>query len=168
MKARPIALITTLTLCWLGATSAVPSGASETPSALTAATSPSPAEQEIRAAAAAIVTAFGRSDRAVYFTHFAPDATFIFHTSPRRFNSRAEYEAEWNRWEREDHFKVLSCTSSDQRVQLLGDTAIFTHSVRTDLSTKQGRSTLFERETIVFNRRGGHWLGVHEHLSPDP
>lgn len=168
MKARPMALITTLTLCWLGATSAAPSGASETPSVSTASTSPSPAEQEIRAAAAAIVTAFGRSDRAAYFALFAPDATFIFHTSPRRLNSRAEYEAEWNRWEREDHFKVLSCTSSDQRVQLLGDTAIFTHSVRTDLSTKQGRSTLLERETIVFNRRGGRWLGVHEHLSPEP
>lgn len=168
MKARPMALITTLTLCWLGATSAVPSEASETPSVSTASTSPSPAEQEIRAAAAAIVTAFGRSDRAAYFALFAPDATFIFHTSPRRLNSRAEYEAEWNRWEREDHFKVLSCTSSDQRVQLLGDTAIFTHSVRTDLSTKQGRSTLLERETIVFNRRGGRWLGVHEHLSPEP
>jgi uncharacterized protein (TIGR02246 family) len=146
----------------------VPSGASETPSVSTASTSPSPAEQEIRAAAAAIVTAFGHSDRAAYFALFAPDATFIFHTSPRRLNSRAEYEAEWNRWETEDHFKVLSCTSSDQRVQLLGDTAIFTHSVRTDLSTKQGRSTLLERETIVFNRRGGRWLGVHEHLSPEP
>lgn len=168
MKARPFALITTLTLCWLGATLAVPSGASETPSASTASTSPSPAEQEIRAAAAAIVTAFGRSDPAAYFALFAPDATFIFHSSPRRLNSRAEYEAEWNRWEREDQFKVLSCTSSDQRVQLLGNTAIFTHSVRTELSTKQGRSMLLERETIVFNRTGGNWLGVHEHLSPEP
>ncbi len=165
MKARPIALIITLTLCWLGAALAVPSGASETSSASTASTSPSPAEQEIRAAAAAIVTA---SDPAAYFARFAPDATFIFHSSPRRLNSRAEYEAEWNRWEREDQFKVLSCTSSDQRVQLLGNTAIFTHSVRTDLSTKQGRSMLLERETIVFNRTGGHWLGVHEHLSPEP
>ena len=168
MKARPISLIAALTFCWLGVTLAMPSGASETPSSSTASTSQSPAEQEIRAAAAAIVTAFGRSDRAAYFALFAPDATFIFHTSPRRFDSRAEYEAEWNRWEREDDFKVLSCTSSNQRVQLLGDTAIFTHSVRTELSTKQGNSTLLERETIVFNRRGGHWLGVHEHLSPQP
>jgi hypothetical protein len=27
---------------------------------------------------------------------------------------------------------------------------------------------LLERETIVFNRTGGNWLGVHEHLSPEP
>jgi len=68
----------------------------------------------------------------------------------------------------EDQFKPLSCSSSDQRVQLLGQTAIFTHSVRTEVSIKGATSTLRERETIVFERRGGRWLGVHEHLSPEP
>jgi hypothetical protein len=29
-------------------------------------------------------------------------------------------------------------------------------------------TTVLERETIVFERRGDRWLGVHEHLSPRP
>jgi len=49
----------------------------------------------------------------------------------------------------------------------LGDIAIFTHSAQTDLSTKQGDSTVHERETIVFERRDSNWIAVHEHLSPD-
>jgi ketosteroid isomerase-like protein len=28
-------------------------------------------------------------------------------------------------------------------------------------------STVRERETIVFERRDGSWLAVHEHLSPE-
>ena len=49
----------------------------------------------------------------------------------------------------------------------LGRHRHFTHSVQTDLSTKQGDSTVHERETIVFERRDSNWIAVHEHLSPD-
>jgi len=114
------------------------------------------------------VAAFGRHDPKTYFAQFAPEATFIFYTTPRRLNSRAEYESEWAKWEREDEFHVRSCSSSDQKVQLLGKVAVFTHSVRTELSTHQGPSTVRERETIIFERRRGKWIAVHEHLSPDP
>ncbi len=123
---------------------------------------------EVIAAAAAIVAAFGRHDPKAYFALFAPDATFVFYTTPQRLNSRAEYEAEWANWEKNDAFRVRSCRSKDPRVQVFGDVAVFSHSVRTELSTKQGDNTVLERETIVFHRRGGRWVGVHEHLSPDP
>ncbi|HEX9706745.1 MAG TPA: nuclear transport factor 2 family protein, partial [Steroidobacteraceae bacterium] len=53
-------------------------------------------------------------------------------------------------------------------MQLHGDTAVFTHSVRTGISTNQGESTLLERETIIFHHRNGRWVAVHEHLSPLP
>jgi uncharacterized protein (TIGR02246 family) len=128
----------------------------------------SAASREVAAAAAAIVGAFGRHDPKKYFSLFAPDATFVFHTTPKRLNARAEYEAEWAMWEKEDGFRIRSCKSTDQRVQILGDVAVFTHSVQTELSTKQGPSTVQERETIVFHRRGGKWVAVHEHLSPLP
>ena len=123
---------------------------------------------EVVAAADAIVAAFGRHDPKAYFALFAPEATFVFHTTPRRLDSRADYEAEWAKWERDDGFRVRSCRSTDQKAQLFGDVAVFSHSTRTELSTKQGDDIMLERETIIFHRRGGKWVAVHEHVSPDP
>ena len=48
------------------------------------------------------------------------------------------------------------------------DVAVFTHTVRTDLADGDGSITSGERETIIFQKIDGHWLGVHEHLSVDP
>lgn len=72
-------------------------------------------------------------------------------------------------WE-EDGFKVHSCLSSDAKVTLFAESrvAVFTHSVRTDLSMGEERVTNRERETIVFEKIDGRWLAIHEHLSPDP
>lgn len=123
---------------------------------------------EVVAAADAIVAAFGRHDSKAYFALFAPEATFVFHTTPRRLDSRADYEAEWAKWEKDDGFRVRSCRSTNQKAQLFGDVAVFSHSTRTELSTKQGDDILLERETIIFHRRGGKWVAVHEHVSPDP
>jgi ketosteroid isomerase-like protein len=50
-------------------------------------------------------------------------------------------------------------------VQLLGDTAIFTHSVHSAIELGGETTEVDERETIVFARREGRWLAVHEHLS---
>ena len=167
---KPISILFFFQIFVTSLVSAVPSpggpaalGGGKAPAA--AATAARVAE-EVVAAAAAIVAAFGRHDAKGYFALFAPEATFVFHTSPRRLESRAEYEAEWARWEREDGFRVRACSSTDQRVQPLGDVAVFTHSVRTDLTTHEGDATQFERETIVFHRRDGRWIAVHEHLSP--
>ena len=122
----------------------------------------------VLAAADALVSAFARNDTEAYFACFHPDATFIFHTTDHRLESRADYRAEWQRWEREDGFHVIGCRSSDQRVQLFDSTAIFTHTVHTTVATHAGQADLTERETIVFHRTEGGWLAVHEHLSPLP
>lgn len=119
-------------------------------------------------ASRAIVSAFGRDDPDAYFKLFAPDATFIFHTTQRRLENRQAYELEWATWRRDLGFRVRSCTSSNQRVQLLGDVAILSHDVLTEITTNGGDATLMERETIVFHRRGDRWIAVHEHLSPQP
>ncbi len=125
-------------------------------------------EQEVRAAASAIVSAFGSHDTGRYFALFAPEATFVFHSSPTRLNSVDEYRREWAKWEKETGFRVRSCSSTNQRVQVFGEVAVFSHDVRTDLSTNDGETTLHERETIIFHKRGGKWVAVHEHLSPQP
>jgi ketosteroid isomerase-like protein len=119
----------------------------------------------VLAAADAIVDDFAHHRTAAYFAGFAPDATFVFHTAERRLESRDDYERLWALWELEDGFRVHGCTSSDRRVQLLGDTAIFTHSVHSAIELGGETTEVDERETIVFARREGRWLAVHEHLS---
>ena len=124
---------------------------------------------EVRAAANALISAFGAHHTEEYFQAFRPDASFVFYTSPERLESRAAYREEWERWEREDGFRVLACTSSDQTVQVVGDAAVFTHNLATRIGLDAGEETVRERETIVFAREhDGSWLAVHEHLSPDP
>ena len=122
-------------------------------------------EQDIELAAASIVTAFSQTDTSTYFTAFAPDATFAFHTEPNRLDSKAAYEQLWQSWLAEG-WRVTECLSSNPLIQLLGDTAVFCHDVKTTINT--GETTL-ERETIVFHRdASGTVLAVHEHLSPLP
>ncbi|WP_326783693.1 MULTISPECIES: YybH family protein [unclassified Streptomyces] len=123
--------------------------------------------QEVRAAADALVAAFAEGRLDDYFGAFAPDATFVFHTTPQRLGSTAEYRALWQRWVEQDGFRVLGCTSSAQLVQPFGDTAVFSHDVETRVATNAGEETVHERETIVLARSAdGAWLAVHEHLSP--
>lgn len=126
-----------------------------------------PRETSVLAAAAGLVDAFARHDKQAYFAAFAPQATFIFHTSPAHFGSRDAYQAEWELWETRDGFRVQSCSSSDRHVQFAGDLAIFTHRVETEVMTMGESLSSVERETIVFQHFDGQgWLAVHEHLSP--
>ncbi|WP_395673815.1 YybH family protein [Inquilinus sp.] len=125
-------------------------------------------EAVVLQAADTLIDAFMAHDRERYFACFAPEATFLFHTHPARLDSRATYEDLWARWEREDGFRVLGGESSDRRVDILGDIAVFTHSVATRLSMAGQVQSLRERETIVFRHSAGRWLAVHEHLSAYP
>ena len=125
------------------------------------------AQDEVRRAAEALVSAFGSGDLDGYFACFAPDATFLFHATDRLLRSTEEYRREWARWVADDGFRVVDCSSTDALIQLIGATAVFTHHVRTTVETTDGQDVLRERETIVFARQDdGRWLGVHEHLSP--
>ncbi|MFJ9630752.1 nuclear transport factor 2 family protein [Streptomyces sp. NPDC101175] len=122
--------------------------------------------QEVRAAADALVAAFAEGRLDDYFGAFAPDASFVFHTTPKRLDSTAEYRALWQRWVDEDGFRVLACASTAQLIQPFGDTAVFSHDVETRIATHSGEETVQERETIVFARADdGGWTAVHEHLS---
>jgi hypothetical protein len=126
------------------------------------------ATDEILGAARHLVQVFGWHDTAAYFDCFAPDATFIFYTSPARLASRDEYQRLWKQWEDQDDFRVQSCASAQPVVQDLGDAAIFSHDVTTVIRTRAGEQIVSERETIVFRREGDRWTAVHEHLSPHP
>jgi len=112
-----------------------------------------------------IIDNFGSNQRGAYFSGFAPEATFVFHSSPVRVESRADYESTWDDWVRDSGFEVVRCSSSARRIQLFGDVAVFTHDVETILRLDGVPETQRERETIVLEFRDGHWLAVHEHLS---
>jgi uncharacterized protein (TIGR02246 family) len=126
------------------------------------------AEREVLDAADRLVEAFAAHDRERYFAAFAPDATFVFYTTPEMLNSRDEWEAEWRRMESEDGFRVLTCTSTEQRVTLAKEAAVFVHRVATRAEFGGEVVVSDERETIVFRRDAGRWLAIHEHLSPFP
>lgn len=117
------------------------------------------------AAVDTIITNFGNHERDAYFAGFAPEATFLFYTTPERVESRAAYEKLWDEWEKEAGFHVLSCSSSNRRLQVFGDTAVFSHDVDTTLTMGGVTESVTERESIILERRDGVWLGVHEHLS---
>lgn len=122
---------------------------------------------DVGGAADALLVAFATHNRKAYFEAFDAGATFVFHTSPAVFGSRAEYEREWAMWEVEG-FHVEGCDSLDRRIDLVSpDVAVMTHRVRTRLAGVE--DVVRERETIVFRRApDGTWPAVHEHLSPDP
>jgi ketosteroid isomerase-like protein len=124
-------------------------------------------EQEVLAAADALVAAFAATDTAAYFACFTPDASFVFHPEAERFDDRAAYERVWAGW-LAGGFRVVSCVSSERLVQVYGDTAVLSHHVVTELEVGGERSTSDERETIVFVRDGDGLRAVHEHLSPVP
>ena len=122
----------------------------------------------VLAAADHVISTFGAFDGPAYFACFAPEATFMFHTTDRLLGSRAEYEAEWASWI-DVGFGVVSCSSHDQRVDFVtDDVAVFTHRVLTTVHDADGDHDLVERETIVFRHDGDRWTGIHEHLSPAP
>jgi ketosteroid isomerase-like protein len=119
----------------------------------------------VLSAADAIISDFGHHRRDAYFSGFAADATFVFHTAPDRLESRAAYEELWGEWEDTAGFRVHQCVSTHRRVQVFGSAAVFSHNVETTLEMEGTVETVLERETIVFHARDGRWLAVHEHLS---
>lgn len=124
--------------------------------------------EEVEHAAAALVAAFAATDTQAYFASFAPETEFVFHTESERLPDRASYERLWQSW-LDAGWRVTACESSNARVHLLGDAAVFVHDVRTTTETDGAPSTTFERETIVFARASdGGVVAVHEHLSAQP
>ncbi len=135
---------------------------------MTAAGLPAPTEDDVRAAAEAIVRAFAANDGDTYFSLFSQDATFVFHTESARLDIRSAYEDLWRAWIAEG-WRVASCRSSDARVQTFPGGAVFTHTVHTTVDTAEGPESSIERETIVFRTTdAGRLVAVHEHLSPQP
>ncbi|HKT55622.1 MAG TPA: nuclear transport factor 2 family protein [Microbacterium sp.] len=125
----------------------------------------SPAAADALAAVDRIIADFGANRVDAYFAGFAPEATFLFHAEPARLESRAEYEGLWASWVAASGFEVRGCRSTNRRLQVFGDIAVFSHDVDTTVHADGELSDSHERETIVMQLRDGAWVCVHEHLS---
>ncbi len=126
--------------------------------------------EEVQEAADRLVAAFAATDTEAYFAAFSPQATFIFHPEAQRLGSRSAYRTLWDSW-LASGWRVLECRSSEQDIQLLGATAVFSHRVATtvQIGREGGLETSDERETIIFSRASdGSVVCVHEHLSACP
>ncbi|MDF9752065.1 cyclase family protein [Arthrobacter sp. ES3-54] len=126
--------------------------------------------EEVQEAADRLVAAFAATDTEAYFAAFSPQATFIFHPEAQSLGSRSAYRTLWDSW-LASGWRVLDCRSSEQDIQLLGATAVFSHRVATtvQIDREGGRDTSDERETIIFSRAlDGSIVCVHEHLSACP
>lgn len=119
---------------------------------------------EVLSAADSLIDAFRATDTAAYFAAFHEQASFAFHTEPAVLPDRATYERLWRGWT-DAGWRVVSCESSDRLVTVVGETAIFTHTVRTTTEQDGIRTETSERESIVFTRVDGALTAVHEHLS---
>ncbi|KJL34166.1 nuclear transport factor 2 family protein [Microbacterium azadirachtae] len=116
-------------------------------------------------AADRLIAAFAATDTDAYFACFHEDATFLFHTEPEILPDRAAYERIWAGWV-DAGWHVVSCESSDRVVTVVGDTAVFAHSVHTVTEVDGVTEETQERESIVFTRSDRGLTAVHEHLSP--
>lgn len=125
-------------------------------------------EQEIDDAVAAIVDAFRSNDEERYFSGFAPECSFAFHTDREMLFGRDAWRSAWREL-RESGWRVVDCRSLRTHVQPIGrDGGVFLHELETTAEQDGRRETYRERETIVFERRDGRLTAVHEHLSPVP
>ncbi|RKR20903.1 cyclase family protein [Arthrobacter oryzae] len=125
---------------------------------------------EVQSAAETLIAAFAANDAEAYFGAFAAESTFIFHSEGARLQSRAAYRSLWESWTAAG-WRVEECSSSEQDIQLLGTSAVFSHRVGTTVRTSWAgaREVSDERETIVFVKTAdGRILCVHEHLSVAP
>ena len=119
---------------------------------------------DVWSAADRLIAAFAATDTSAYFACFHEDATFLFHTESAILPNRAAYEEIWATWVG-DGWRVIACESSDRTVTVVGDTAVFAHSVQTTTRVDGVPETTRERESIVFTRTADGLIAVHEHLS---
>ena len=124
-------------------------------------------DDEIREAAQAIVHAFRDNDEEAYFAGFADGCSFAFHTDPAPLLGTDAWRAAWRELQASG-WRVVDCRTLWDHVQAVGDGGVYLHEVETTAGEPGAIETYRERESIVFARRDGRLLAVHEHLSPIP
>lgn len=124
-------------------------------------------DEEIREAAHAIVRGFRDNDEGACFAGFAADCSFTFHTDPEPLLGLEAWRTAWRELQATG-WRVVDCRTLWDHVQAVGDGGVYLHEVETTAGEPGAIETYRERESIVFTRRHGQLVVVHEHLSPIP
>lgn len=122
---------------------------------------------DIRGAAQGIVRAFRNNDEDEYFAGFADDCSFAFHTDPAPLLGADAWREGWRELQASG-WRVKDCRTLCDHVQVIGDGGVYLHELETTAGEPGAIETYRERESIVFARRDGRLVAVHEHLSPIP
>lgn len=122
-------------------------------------------DDEIRSAAQSIVHAFRDNDEDAYFAGFADDCSFAFHTDPAPLLGAEAWRTAWRELQASG-WRVTECRTLWDHVQAVGDGGVYLHELETTAGEPGALETYRERESIVFGRRDGRLVAVHEHLSP--
>ena len=97
-------------------------------------------------------------------SHYTPDV-LAFDLAPPLQHTAAEYRRGFEEW-----FKTwdgpIQCEVRDLQVKVGGDVA-YAHSLNhlSGTRTDGGKTDIWIRATLCFEKVGGRWLGAHEHLS---
>lgn len=122
-------------------------------------------DEEIREAAQAIVRAFRDNDEEAYFAGFVADCSFAFHTDAAPLLGADAWRMGWRELQASG-WRVTECRTLWDHVQAVGDGGVYLHELETTAGEPGALETYRERESIVFARRDGRLVAVHEHLSP--
>ncbi|HUK23210.1 MAG TPA: nuclear transport factor 2 family protein [Terriglobales bacterium] len=97
--------------------------------------------------------------------YYASGPHTFFDIAPVKYDSWDEYQAGVKNVLAD--YKSATCTVNDDAVvHVHGDLAWGTATIKTDLEHKSGKRDLATmRWTVIWEKQGGKWLIVHEHVS---
>lgn len=108
---------------------------------------------------------WGTLDASKQKQFYAQGAHVFFDIAPLKYNSWDEYEAGVSN-ELSDYSAAKFTVNDDLQIHKAGAAQWLTSTVAYDMTHKSGKHDMGQmRWTAVFEKQGGKWLIVHEHVS---
>jgi ketosteroid isomerase-like protein len=97
--------------------------------------------------------------------YYAQGPHVFFDDEPLKYNSWGEYESTVSK-ELADYSAAKFTVNDDAQIHRVGDNYWITSTVASDMTHKSGKHEMATlRWTAIFEKQGGKWLIVHEHVS---
>ena len=131
-----------------------------------ATTKPVDAKAAVKASMKKIWETWSTKDVKAVSAFYAKDVDAVFFdVAPLKYKSWAEYEKGVQNILTQYKTIMLSL-NDDAQVHMSGSTAWGTATISADFVDKDSKSTKSQiRWTVIWQKRGGKWLVVHEHVS---